>query len=228
MRDMGYVEGTPAAICDTALQTLKVLYFKKYGEELTDEQALHVAGIKVKGSGKNDNHVSLQKYSHKFRHQDYPSRISEEIVHHGWVRNQVKEVLPCGEIIYSDKPHPLQSLYYHKEVVTGTELAAAWEDILTIGDIDDFRKGTKRDVKEFEETQQKVISQDFATRLLEFCKIDVEALYGDKWDEVWGWCRKLLYVHQELNEESLRKIPSLVKDVVGVREYLEESLEEYV
>ena len=228
MKDMGYVEGTPAAICDTALQTLKVLYFKKYGEELTDEQALHVAGIKVKGSGKSDNHVSLQKYSHKFRHQDNPSRISEEIVHHGWVRNEVKEVLPCGKIIYSDKIHPLQSLYYHVEVVTGTELAKAWDNILTVGDIDDFRKGTKRDVKEFEDTQQKVISQDFATRLLEFCKIDVEALYGDKWDEVWGWCRKLLYVHQSLNEESLRKIPSLVKDVVGVKEYLGEQLEEYV
>ena len=107
-------------------------------------------------------------------------------------------------------------------------LAKAWDNILTVGDIDDFRKGTKRDVKEFEDTQQKVISQDFATRLLEFCKIDVEALYGDKWDEVWGWCRKLLYVHQSLNEESLRKIPSLVKDVVGVKEYLGEQLEEYV
>lgn len=228
MKDMGYVEGTPAAICDTALQTLKVLYFKKYGDELSDEQALHVAGIKVKGSGKSDNHVSLQSYSHKFRHQDNPARISEEVVHHGWVRKQVKEVLPCGSIVYSHEDHPLQSLYHHVEVVTGTMLAKAWDNILTVGNLDDFRKGTKRDVKEFGDLQQKVISQDFTKELLEFCKIDIEDLEGDEWDEVWGWCRKLLFVHESLNEESVRKMPSLIRKVQDIQNYLEMKIKEVV
>lgn len=228
MRDMGYVEGTPAAICDTALQTLKVLYFKKYGEELSDEQALHVAGIKVKGSDNKDTHISLQSYPHKFRHQDNPSRVSEEVVHHGWVRKQVDKVLPCGKIVYSDKDHPLQSLYFHVEVVTGTLLAKAWDNILNVGSLDDFRKGTKRDVKEFEQLQEKVISQEFTQQLLEFSNIDGEKIQGDEWDELWGWCRKFLYIHQGLNEEALRKMPSIIKNVNGIESYLNERLQEFV
>ena len=223
MRDMGYVEGTPAAICQTALEALKVMYFKKFGQQLSDKQALFVAGIHVEGGKDADQHVSLESYVHKFRHQDNPSKVSEELVHHGWVRKQVEGVDANGKIIYSDKDHPLQSLYFNIEVVTGTMVPLAFTDILEVGVIDDYRKGNKRDEVEFIDVQQKVVYQDMARRILHFCEIDENILEGDCWDALWKWCLK-----SDKKSDSLKGLPTFLKDVEGVETFIHTLFDEIV
>lgn len=159
MRDMGYVEGTPAAICQEALDAIKALWSKKHNEYINNYQALHLAGIKVGGASDDDQHISLQHYEHQYRHQDNPTRVSRGVVWHGWVRNTVDSVDSRGKIKYSHKYHPLQSLYNSVEVVTGTKLVKDWVDILDVGHLDHYRNGCKREVKEFADLQSRILEQ---------------------------------------------------------------------
>jgi hypothetical protein len=160
MRTMGYQEGTAAGISQEALDKFKGLYKQKFNEEILDYQALWFCGFIVDGT------ASLSQSEHLYRHQKQPSKVTTGKVWHGWVRNSVDVLNPLnsrGIINYTKQYHPLQSLYFNCEVVTGDILPDNSLDILDIGCAKVYKNAQSREIKELEKPKklQEVDLEDY-------------------------------------------------------------------
>lgn len=116
-----------ACITLEAVNKLKTLYQEKYGEEINTNQALFIAGFKVKKG------TQMKPQLKNYRIQAYPSKIANGLVFSGMVRNCVQSVDENGKIVYNTNPHPLHNLYQEVSVVTGDIIPKDCIDILEYG-----------------------------------------------------------------------------------------------
>lgn len=140
MRDMGYLEGFPCAITQEALNQVKDKMLSRYEMELSDYQALWLCGFVVDGT------ASLTIMENIYRQQTQPSKVKSGEVWRGWVRNEVNVKNPIdskGRIVYTNKLHHLQPLYFSCEIVTGDVITDDIMDILEIGSLQEYNKERK-------------------------------------------------------------------------------------
>lgn len=160
MRDMGYLEGTPCCITQEVLERVKKVFFNKYEMTMTDKQALWMCGFIV-----DDHNVSLFVQNQLYRHQTKPHMVSEGMVWHGWVRNEVDTVNPIdhkGRIRYTNKYHHMQPIYFSCETVTGDMITEDFVmNILDVGDEREYTRGLGREMRELKNPRKlKTVNMD--------------------------------------------------------------------